>query len=125
MLQKEMVDRITGLPGTKQYNGFTAFVQFYTTIERQINVSKNNFYPIPDVDSVVISIQKKQEVISLQFEAFLKLIFASKRKTIFNNLRHTYDNEYLSTVLESLLINKNTRAEALSANTLYKLFQAL
>jgi 16S rRNA (adenine1518-N6/adenine1519-N6)-dimethyltransferase len=125
MLQKEMVNRITGLPSTKQYNGFTAFVQFYTTIRQQMNVSKNNFYPIPEVDSIVVSIHKTVETVSSEFEKFLKLTFASKRKTLANNLKQTYDIPHLNKTLDSLLIDKNTRAEALTPAMLYKLFKEL
>ena len=59
MLQKEMVDRIMAPVGSKKYNGLTALATYYFNIERLMNISPNNFYPVPEVDSTFIKIKKK------------------------------------------------------------------
>ena len=59
MVQKEVADRYSAKVNTKEYGYFTLFLNFYYEVNNEIFVSKNNFDPIPKVDSEVISLSLK------------------------------------------------------------------
>ncbi|MGZ4161827.1 MAG: 16S rRNA (adenine(1518)-N(6)/adenine(1519)-N(6))-dimethyltransferase RsmA, partial [Neobacillus sp.] len=53
MLQKEVADRISASPGTKDYGSLSIAVQYYTKAETVMIVPKTVFVPQPNVDSAV------------------------------------------------------------------------
>jgi 16S rRNA (adenine1518-N6/adenine1519-N6)-dimethyltransferase len=125
MLQKEMVQRIMGAVGTKQYNGFTVFVQHHANISKLIDVSKNNFFPKPEIDSVVIEIIKNGNPYNAEFEHFLKIGFASRRKTILNNLNKIYSTSNILQALKHTSLPITVRADAVNVSLLFNLFEIL
>ena len=54
MVQKEMGDRFTGEVNTKDYNALSVFVKYHTETKKAFIVGKNNFFPAPNVDSVIL-----------------------------------------------------------------------
>lgn len=126
MVQKEVGERIIAKPNTKKYNNLSIISQFYCDIEKIIDVNKENFYPIPKVDSVVLKfnfnikydIENKKE-----FFDFIKAAFFNKRKTILNNLKLFLSNkEKAESLLKTNNINANLRAENISLNDFYNLW---
>ncbi len=92
MMQKEVVDRLVAGPGQKEYGSLTVFVQFYTEVERLLEVEKNAFSPPPKIDSSVIKLtplaQPRVKVEDRQ--TFFKIVHAAflhKRKMLKNNLK--------------------------------------
>lgn len=124
MLQKEMVDRLIAQPKTHSYNAFSVFIQSLTNINNVINVSKNCFFPSPEVDSVVIRIAKKHNNIDTkEYSVFLKQCFNSKRKTLANNLNSsTVGKKELLTFLDKNNLSPLVRAEELNIPTFLQLF---
>ena len=47
MLQKEVVDRLIAIPGSREYGSLSVFIQFHCEVERLIEVSKQAFSPKP------------------------------------------------------------------------------
>jgi len=91
MLQKEVADRISARPGTKNYGSLSIAVQYYTEAETVMIVPKTVFVPQPNVDSAVIRLTKRsQPAVSVRDEGFFfqvtKASFAQRRKTLLNNL---------------------------------------
>ncbi|MEH7354738.1 16S rRNA (adenine(1518)-N(6)/adenine(1519)-N(6))-dimethyltransferase RsmA [Neobacillus drentensis] len=91
MLQKEVADRISAKPGTKDYGSLSIAIQYYTEAETVMIVPKTVFVPQPNVDSAVIRlIKREQPVVTVKDEAFFfqvtKASFAQRRKTLLNNL---------------------------------------
>ncbi|MDR0857139.1 MAG: 16S rRNA (adenine(1518)-N(6)/adenine(1519)-N(6))-dimethyltransferase RsmA [Mycoplasmataceae bacterium] len=125
MLQKEMVERITAKPNTKQYNSFTAAVSYYCNIKKLLSVSKNNFSPAPDVESEVIRLVKNGKPFDKKFNKFLKVSFAAKRKTIVNNLQLFYQKDKILEALKKIKIDDKARAESLDIEKLHTLFTIL
>ena len=117
MVQKEVGDRFSAKPNTKEYNSLTVFINYYFNVNKLFLVSKNVFIPKPNVDSIVISLTKKENKLKvLNEEIFVKLIrdsFTQKRKTLKNNLKN-YDFNIISKVLKEHGFDDNIRAEALS-----------
>lgn len=91
MLQKEVADRISAKPGTKDYGSLSIAVQYYTEAETVMIVPKTVFVPQPNVDSAVIRLIKRENpAVSVKDEDFFfqvtKASFAQRRKTLLNNL---------------------------------------
>lgn len=91
MLQKEVAERISAKPGTKEYGSLSIAIQYYTKPEVVMIVPKTVFVPQPNVDSAVIrlTIRETPSVSVKNEEFFFKVTrasFAQRRKTILNNL---------------------------------------
>lgn len=121
MVQKEVGDRFCSGVSKKEYSALTVILNYYFNIKKEFIVDRNQFYPRPNVDSVVVSFtnrKDKEKLIDKDF--FLKLVhdsFQYKRKTLRNNLKK-YDLDKVSLVLKKYGYDLNVRAEALS----YKVF---
>ncbi len=116
MVQKEVGNRFKAKPNTKEYNSLSIFLNYYYTVEKLLDVSKNVFIPKPNVDSIVVSFVKKETKIKVDNEQiFFKLVkdsFKQKRKTLKNNLKD-YNLEIIEEVLKKHNLDLNVRAEAL------------
>ena len=60
MIQKEVADRFSAKPGSKEYGQITVFLNYFFDIDNVCNVSKNCFFPKPKVDSAVIKMKRKE-----------------------------------------------------------------
>ena len=92
MMQKEVVDRLTAKPGSKEYSSLSVFVQYYCKVERLLEIPNTAFSPKPKIDSSLFSLkplsQPKVQVEDPQL--FFKIInaaFFHKRKMLKNNLK--------------------------------------
>lgn len=114
MVQNEVADRFSAKPGTKSYNSLTIFLNYYFKIKKAFVVSKNVFYPKPNVDSAVVVFEKKKEKLDLKDEElFFKLVrdaFTQKRKTLKNNLK-SYDLNKIDEILKRHNKDVSFRAE--------------
>lgn len=116
MVQKEVGDRLSAKVGSKEYNSLTVYLNYYYDIKKEFLVSRCNFEPKPNVDSVVVSFKKKNQRLQVNNETvFFKLIkdsFTYKRKTLKNNLE-TYDLNKVLEVLQKYNLDLSVRAEKL------------
>lgn len=116
MVQKEVGDRFSAKPNTKEYNSLTLFINYYFNVRKLFIVSKNVFIPKPNVDSIVVSLEKREERPNvINEDIFFRLVrdaFTQKRKTLKNNLKN-YDFEMIKDVLNKFNYNDDVRAEAL------------
>ena len=116
MIQKEVGERFNAKPGMKEYNSLTVYLNYYFDLKNEFIVSRNCFIPKPNVDSIVISLVNKKDLLYLKdidnFNKLLKDSFKFKRKTIRNNLKN-YDLTIVEKVLNKYNFNLNTRAEDL------------
>ena len=117
MVQNEVADRFSASVSSKNYNSLTIFLNYYFDIKKAFVVSRNVFYPKPNVDSAVVVFTKKEEKLSLNNETeFFKIVkdsFVQKRKTLRNNLKG-YDLEKIDTILKSIDKDISVRAENLT-----------
>lgn len=116
MVQKEVGDRFKAVPNTKEYNSLSIFLNYYYTVEKLLDVSKNVFIPKPNVDSIVVSFTKKENQVKVDNEKlFFKLVrdsFKQKRKTLKNNLKG-YNLKKIEEILKKHNLDLTIRAEAL------------
>jgi 16S rRNA (adenine1518-N6/adenine1519-N6)-dimethyltransferase len=92
MLQKEVVDRITARPGSKDRGYLSVLVEAYCETEKLFDVGPGSFRPAPKIWSSVIRLTPRPEMAApTKNEKLLWQIvsagFAQRRKTILNNLR--------------------------------------
>jgi 16S rRNA (adenine1518-N6/adenine1519-N6)-dimethyltransferase len=127
LIQKEVAERITARPGTREYGYFTVECQFLAQVEYLFTVAPGAFRPPPKVDSAVIRLTpKSSQIITTDkiasgtfdvegFLAFVSICFRQKRKTLRNNLREAYDPAP----------DISRRAEELTVDEFVELYQSL
>ena len=121
MFQKELADRITSPPGTKEYGIPSVIVARYTRVIRSMTVSPTCFYPVPDVVSSVLSFvvcedetTPEEEVL---FAMTVRSAFSHRRKTLWNNLRAAgFTLDTLEQVMKKTGIKGSRRAETLTVD---------
>lgn len=128
LVQKEVGERFSAKPGSKSYSSITVFLNYFYNIKKLFNVSRNEFVPIPNVDSGVICLElKKGRKISQNEELFFKLVrdsFRFKRKTIKNNLKN-YDLKIIEKVLKNNGFSLESRAEIVPFEVFVEISNAL
>lgn len=89
MFQREVVDRLTAVPGSRERGFITVLAETYFKVERLFDVPPNAFQPKPKVWSSVTRFSPREEApcVSANFPQLLKTAFSQKRKTILNNLK--------------------------------------
>ena len=92
MMQREVADRVAAAPGVRDYGLLSATAQMNARIEKLFTLPPAAFSPPPDVFSTVLRLEFAPRFGELRvdpagFDAFLKICFAQKRKTLANNLR--------------------------------------
>ena len=119
MVQKEVGERFTAMPNGKEYGAITVSINYYTEPSIVIDVPRDNFDPVPDVDSCVVNLKVRKERVELKNEKnFFKVIkaaFSQRRKNIGNSLVGVgKSKQEVKEMLDTLKIDSNLRAENLS-----------
>lgn len=128
MVQKEVGDRICGKKNTKDYNSLSVLIDFQANARICFLVSRNSFYPAPNVDSAIINIKKEEKGYNVsdrsKFLKFVQNIFALRRKTFVNNMNSQYGfkKEEIIKILESLGYKATLRSEELGTKEIVDLF---
>jgi 16S rRNA (adenine1518-N6/adenine1519-N6)-dimethyltransferase len=130
MVQREVADRLAAPPGGSDYGLLSATAQLYAKVERLFTLPPEAFEPAPKVHSTVLRLNVAPQIEKLGvagdgFIGFLKLSFAQKRKTLWNNLKSRYDEAELRRAMTQARINPSARAETLSLKQSATLFRAL
>ncbi|MEM9271972.1 MAG: 16S rRNA (adenine(1518)-N(6)/adenine(1519)-N(6))-dimethyltransferase RsmA [Cyanobacteria bacterium P01_F01_bin.143] len=118
LIQKEVGDRLTAKPSTKEYGALSVRIQYLASCEKICDVPAKAFYPPPKVDSVVVKlcphILNNPAENTRQLETLVKLGFSSRRKMLRNNFKSIIEVDEFNNLLEKLEINPQSRAENLS-----------
>ena len=120
MVQKEVADRFSAKVNSKEYGSITVFLNYFYDIKKLFIVSKNKFVPVPNVDSAVIKLIRKDNLLDVDLNKFNKIVknaFQFKRKNLRNNLSN-YDKEKIESILKKYNLSLNDRAE----NLTYEIF---
>ncbi len=136
MMQKEVAERLAAEPGTKQYGALTLAIQYHGQAQIAFGVSRHSFVPAPNVDSAIVTITPRSELLArLPFSQqalfhVIKGCFAHRRKSLRNNLKGLLgkDAEVLSqadAVLKQLEIDPQVRPEKLTLLQFIDLTNAL
>jgi len=131
MVQREVADRITAEPGSRDYGLLSVTVQMYGPAERLFTLPPDAFTPPPDVHSTVFRwrFAPRFADLGIEEEGFLRFVrkaFAQKRKTLANNLRAAgFVPAVAAAAMEQAGIDPQARAEALSIEALAGLWKGL
>lgn len=86
MVQAEVADRLAATPGNKIYGVPSAKVAWYASARRTLTIGRNVFYPVPNVDSALVKIERRPHpdtaVTREQVFAVIDAAFAQRRKTL-------------------------------------------
>ncbi|HNS32177.1 MAG TPA: 16S rRNA (adenine(1518)-N(6)/adenine(1519)-N(6))-dimethyltransferase RsmA [bacterium] len=128
-VQKEVGEKITGKPGNKNYGAISVLSHIYTDSKICYSLSKNVFFPKPEVNSVVVKIEpleKPKFHIEEEklFRDFLSRIFMLRRKKLINvaNKMFGIDKEEFKKAAKMANIVPDARAEDLSPEEICSIF---
>ena len=86
MVQAEVADRIAAAPGSKTYGIPSAKVAWYARAWRSLNISRNVFWPVPNVDSALVALERRDPpATTATRDAVFRVVdaaFAQRRKTL-------------------------------------------
>lgn len=133
MIQREVAQRVTARPGTKDYGAFSVYMQYFTEPEILFDVSPECFLPAPKVTSTVIRCRTREKpaVSPACGEAFffrtVKAAFALRRKTLCNSLASVFplDKEELAGAATACGLPPAVRGEALGLEEFARLADRL
>lgn len=131
MVQKEVALRFVAKPNTADYSAITLAIEMAGNAQITRNVSRNMFFPSPNVDSAVVRIDIDRAKLDGENVALLhKLVrssFAMRRKTLANNLSVAFqiDKQEAGKLIEEAGFSPMVRGEALSLDDYKKLTKTL
>ena len=133
MIQKEVADRLTAIPGQKNSGAITYTVYYYAEAEEILTVPNTAFIPEPEVQSEVIKITlRKEPIIKVKDEkkvfALIKAAFMQRRKTLLNAVSNSgmdIKKEQVEQILQELNIDTRVRGEALTIEQYAKIIEKI
>lgn len=131
MVQKEVAERICAQPGSSERGILTVMVEFYAQAEIVDIISRNNFWPVPAVDSAIIKITSKHlNIKTLNPKSFFRIVkigFSQKRRQIHNPLTSglKLPKPEILAILKEAKINPQLRAEDLRLEDWLELYKKI
>jgi 16S rRNA (adenine1518-N6/adenine1519-N6)-dimethyltransferase len=128
MLQKDFVDKLLSRENNKKYNAQSVVFQLLFRTRRCFNVPAGAFAPAPKVMSTVLALHPADSPLQAtadEFYDFVKLCFAERRKTLWNNLAPHFEKKALAAAAAASGLSPQVRAEQLPAESFYPLFLAI
>lgn len=136
MMQKEVAQRLTAAPGTKQYGALTLAIEYQMDAKIAFDVSRRLFVPSPNVDSAIVVLTPRKQQLAVQpFDkqklfGFIRGCFAHRRKSLWNNLqgvigKQPATKDKMAAVLDELGISPQIRPERLTLDQFIALANAL
>jgi 16S rRNA (adenine1518-N6/adenine1519-N6)-dimethyltransferase len=131
MVQREVAERITSPPGSRDYGLLSVTAQLYGPVTSLFTLPPSAFSPPPDVHSTVFRWRFAPRFAEIgvdeaAFLPFVRQVFAQKRKTLSNNLRSAgVTPEVITGAMAQASIDPHARAEQLPIETLAALWRAL
>ncbi len=129
MVQKEVADRMSASPGSKNYGALSLAVQYYAEPYLAANVPQNCFMPRPDVASAVVRLTARKEKQPVKDEQqmfrLIRAAFSQRRKTLMNALYNSpdfmYSKEEWEVFLKKAEIDPQIRGEKLGLEAFARL----
>ncbi len=131
MVQEEVAERFCAKEDTAEYGSITAAIALKGSAKIVKRVSRNLFYPRPNVDSAVVKITFERGRVAVKSEKAyrqaVKCAFLNRRKTLENNLVNFFKltREQAKEVLALAGVEEKARGETLSPQRLANLADVL
>lgn len=116
MTQREVGERLVAGPGTKAYGQVSVVTAYYAAASLVAKVSRNAFYPVPGVDSVLVRLRRMPppEVDRDRLFSLIRAGFGQRRKTLRNAVGGGRSGDELAEMLTERGLDPAARAEQLS-----------
>ena len=131
MLQKEVADRLTAKPGSKDYGALAIQVALTVDVQHVLTLPPGAFRPAPKVTSAVVRFRFRPPALEVGdlkvFERIVRGIFLQRRKTLANALRPVADSFGCpaAQLLERAGVDGRLRPEALTLGDIARLSRAV
>lgn len=135
MLQKEITERMTALPGTREYGILSIITQLFSEVEIVKTLPPQVFWPRPEVYSAIVKVITRKEKYARRitdypfFRKVIHAIFTSRRKTLLNSLEQLklpgISREHIKRVIKRLQLDERIRGEVLSLDQLISLAETI
>jgi 16S rRNA (adenine1518-N6/adenine1519-N6)-dimethyltransferase len=89
MTQREVGERMAARPGSRVYGQTSAMLSFFARARIAARVSRRAFFPVPNVDSVIVGIERRAALDDVDRGLFFEVVkhaFSQRRKTLRNAL---------------------------------------
>jgi 16S rRNA (adenine1518-N6/adenine1519-N6)-dimethyltransferase len=122
MFQKELAQRLTAQPGTRDYGRLTVMLRYCANVKTIATINASVFFPAPKVASEILEVSFKNTINypghdeAMLFQV-IKAAFGNRRKTLKNSLAASglrVDTKIALRALEMADIDPSRRAETLS-----------
>src|SRR3954453_1623226 len=129
-IQKELAERITALPSTKDYSALSVWIQSQCTAEIVRLMPPTVFWPEPKVSSAILKIvvdpERRSQIADLPlFHQIVKALFLHRRKFLRANvvaaMKRYLNKEQVDLLLNEMNLAPDARTEQLDVATLIKL----
>ena len=131
VVQKEVAQRLTATPGSRDYAYLTVATQLYSVPTLLRDVPAECFKPPPKIDSALVALSPPGAAAALSIEdpdgylAFVKQCFQQKRKTLLNNLSGLYSGERVIKALGVCKLTALSRGEEITLRQFACLYKSL
>ncbi len=129
MVQKEVAERFIATEKSDSYGVISLAIALEGDAKLTRIVSRNLFYPVPNVDSAIVNIEIRDKGIEDKedIKKLVKAAFSMRRKTLVNNLTHTLGltREDVESALLAIGKDVRERGETLSLDEYVSLKDAL
>lgn len=127
MFQKEVAQRLTAVPRTKEYGLLSVMTQLHFRLKKVVDAAPGDFFPAPKVTSRVLYFERLPDPgLGMAFLKFVKHGFAFRRKFLLKNLKGVVDKaklERLPAIFAELELSPTARAEELTPAQFVELFR--
>ena len=128
-VQREVAERLTALPGTRDYGYLTVIAEYHSEIDILKQIPRQVFWPRPKVTSAVVRLLPRSEKFPLRdydmFHAVARAIFDHRRKSLLNSLAlgkvSISDKAKLRDVLTECGLDPAGRGEGLTVERICRL----
>lgn len=129
MVQSEVADRLAASPGSRTYGSPSVKLQWYAEVSKAGSISRNVFWPVPNVDSDLVQLHRRNNVdesIRKELFAVVDAAFSQRRKMLRSALSSMCGgSEKASEILESVQIDPRLRGEALNVSDYVRLTEGM
>lgn len=129
MVQREVGERWAARVGDPLYSSVSVKVALTADARIDLHVPRAVFHPVPNVDSVMVRIRRRDDAPAPEVRARLAVVvdtaFAQRRKTLRNTLKTLAPADRLAEAFASAGIDPGARAETLTPDDFVRLTAAL
>jgi 16S rRNA (adenine1518-N6/adenine1519-N6)-dimethyltransferase len=127
MVQREVGERLAAAPGTPAYGAPSVLAQLACDVKVVRAVSRTVFHPVPNVDSVLVRLERSGPPAPADVRALVSAGFAHRRKTLARSLAQSgrVSRDDARAALEALGLGGDVRAERLAPLDWARLAEAL